>query len=412
VAVFVHPDDERFAGLVGQQVTVPLFNRQVQLLADPDADPEKGTGAVMCCTFGDTADVTWWYTHDLDLVETIGRDGRMTAEAGEIAGLPVAEARARIKEILREKGLLLGSEPTSQTIRVHERCDTPVEYIVANQWFVKVLEFKEPFLEAGEQVTWYPAHMGARYRQWVENLNWDWCISRQRFYGVTFPVWYCADCGETILASEESLPIDPTDQQPDQPCNCGSTNFIPDTDVMDTWATSSLTPQVVGQWLGRSGFDDQPFQPLTLRPQAQEIIRTWAFYSIVKAYHHFGKLPWTKAAISGWGLAGEGMAKISKSRGGGPMAPMEMIEQYSADAVRYWAASTGFGRDSIISEQKIQAGAKLVNKLWNVARFSGRFLTNYQLPNTNPQLSLADRWILSRIQQLIGRVTNLLDNYD
>jgi valyl-tRNA synthetase len=169
---------------------------------------------------------------------------------------------------------------------------------------------------------------------------------------------------------------------------------------------------VVGQWLGRSGFDDQPFQPLTLRPQAQEIIRTWAFYSIVKAYHHFGKLPWTKAAISGWGLAGEGMAKISKSRGGGPMAPMEMIEQYSADAVRYWAASTGFGRDSIISEQKIQAGAKLVNKLWNVARFSGRFLTNYQLPITNPQLSLADRWILSRMQQLIGRVTNLLDNYD
>jgi valyl-tRNA synthetase len=412
VAVFVHPDDERFAGLVGQQVTVPLFNRQVQLLADPDADPEKGTGAVMCCTFGDTADVTWWYTHDLDLVETIGRDGRMTAEAGEIAGLPVAEARARIKEILREKGLLLGSEPTSQTIRVHERCDTPVEYIVANQWFVKVLEFKEPFLEAGEQVTWYPAHMGARYRQWVENLNWDWCISRQRFYGVTFPVWYCADCGETILASEESLPIDPTDQQPDQPCNCGSTNFIPDTDVMDTWATSSLNPQVVGQRLGRSGFDDQPFQPLTLRPQAQEIIRTWAFYSIVKAYHHFGKLPWTKAAISGWGLAGEGMAKISKSRGGGSMAPMEMIEQYSADAVRYWAASTGFGRDSIISEQKIQAGAKLVNKLWNVARFSGRFLTNYQLPITNPQLSLADRWILSRMQQLIGRVTNLLDNYD
>jgi valyl-tRNA synthetase len=423
VAVFVHPDDGRFTHLIGQQITVPLINRHVPILADPDADPEKGTGAVMCCTFGDRADVTWWYTHNLDLIETIGKDGRMTTEAGDIAGLPVEEARRRIKEILREKGLLLGSQPTSQTIRIHERCDTPVEYIVANQWFVKVLDFKEPFIEAGEQITWYPAHMKSRYRQWVENLNWDWCISRQRYYGVTFPVWYCDECGQTILASEASLPVDPTSQQPDQPCTCGSATFTPDTDVMDTWATSSLTPQLVGHWLGQSGFDGRPFQPLTLRPQAQEIIRTWAFYSIVKAYHHFGELPWREAAISGWGLAGEGMAKISKSRGGGPMPPLEMIEQYSADAVRYWAASTGFGRDAIISEQKIQAGAKLVNKLWNVARFSGRFLENYQLPITNQpinpitqlpnyHLSLADRWMLSRMQQLIGRVTDLFDNFD
>ncbi|MFZ0545008.1 MAG: valine--tRNA ligase [Candidatus Promineifilaceae bacterium] len=423
VAVFIHPDDGRFTHYIGQQVRVPLIDRFVPLLADSDADPEKGTGAVMCCTFGDTADVAWWYTHNLDLIEIMGKDGRLTAEAGEIAGLTVPEARRHIKEILREEGLLLGSQPTSQTIRVHERCDTPVEYIVANQWFIKVLDFKEQFIEAGERITWHPAHMGARYRQWVENLNWDWCISRQRYFGVTFPVWYCAQCGEPILAPEEALPIDPTTSQPDHPCACGSTSFTPESDVMDTWATSSLTPQIVGQWLGQSGFDGQPFQPLTLRPQAQEIIRTWAFYSIVKAYHHLGKLPWREAAISGWGLAGEGMPKISKSRGGGPMAPMEMIEQYSADAVRYWAAGTGFGRDAIISEQKIQAGAKLVNKLWNVARFSGRFLENYQLPitdkPTNPitqlpnyHFSLADRWILSRMQQLIGRVTELMDNFD
>ncbi len=413
VAVFVHPEDGRFNHLIGQQVQPPLTNRFVPLLADPEADPEKGTGAVMCCTFGDTADVTWWYTHHLDLIETIGKDGRMTNETADLAGLPVADARRRIREILRERGLLLDSKLTSQTIRIHERCDTPVEYIVTKQWFVKVLDYKEPFLEAGERITWYPAHMKARYRQWVENLNWDWCISRQRYFGVTFPVWYCVECGETILASEASLPVDPTDQQPDQPCTCGSTNFIPDTDVMDTWATSSMTPQVVGDWLGQSGFNDQPYLPLTLRPQAQEIIRTWAFYSIVKAHHHFGKLPWEEVAISGWGLAGEGMAKISKSRGGGPMPPMEMIEQYSADAVRYWAASTGFGRDAIINEQKIQAGAKLVNKLWNVARFSSRFFTDYQLPITQlPTLSLADRWILSRMQQLISRATTLFDNFD
>jgi valyl-tRNA synthetase len=181
---------------------------------------------------------------------------------------------------------------------------------------------------------------------------------------------------------------------------------------MDSWATSSRTHEVVGHWLNASGFDGQPYMPIALRPQDQEFFRTWAFYSIVKAHHHFVKIPFTEAAISGWGLAGEGMAKISKSRGGGPMPPMEMIEQYSADAVRYWAASTGFGRDAIISEQKIQAGAKLVNKLWNVARFSGRFLEDYQHSDQIPELSLADRWILSRMQQLIGRVTNLLDNYD
>jgi valyl-tRNA synthetase len=173
-----------------------------------------------------------------------------------------------------------------------------------------------------------------------------------------------------------------------------------------------MTPQVVGFWLDQSGFDGQPFEPLSLRPQAQEIIRTWAFYSIVKAHHHFGKLPFLEAAISGWGLAGEGMPKISKSKGGGPLAPLEMIEQYSADAVRYWAASTGFGRDAIISEQKIQAGAKLVNKLWNVARFSGRFLEGYTVPDDVPDFSLADRWILSRMQQLIERVTNLFESFD
>ena len=412
VAVFVHPEDDRFTHLIGQQVKAPFTNRLVPLLADPDADPEKGTGAVMCCTFGDTADVAWWRTHQLDLIETIGKDGRMKAETAELAGLPVADARQRIKDILREKGLLLDSEMTSQTIRIHERCDTPIEYIVTKQWFINVLDFKEPFLEAGDRITWYPAHMKSRYRQWVENLSWDWCISRQRYFGVTFPIWYCDECGEIILAPETSLPLDPTEQQPDQPCACGSNSFTPETDVMDTWATSSMTPQVVGDWLGESGFKDQPYSPLTLRPQAQEIIRTWAFYSIVKAYHHFGKLPWHEIAISGWGLAGEGMAKISKSRGGGPMPPMEMIEQYSADAVRYWAASTGFGRDAIISEQKIQAGAKLVNKLWNVARFSGRFLEAYEFPPITPRLTLADRWILSRMQQLIGRVTNLFDNFD
>jgi valyl-tRNA synthetase len=411
VAVFVHPDDARFKALVGQRVTVPLFGQDVPVLEDPGADPDKGTGAVMCCTFGDTADVEWWYTHDLPLKVAIGRDGRLTEGARDFAGLPVSEGRRRIAQALEERGLLLGRRPIVQSVRIHERCDTPVEYIVTQQWFVRLLDRKEELLEAGEKVTWHPAHMKARYRAWVENLHWDWCISRQRAFGVPFPVWYCDACGEVVVADEAQLPVDPADREPERACSCGSTSFTPEQDVMDTWATSSLTPQIVGQWLADESLYQRVF-PMSLRPQAHEIIRTWAFYTIVKSQFHFDAVPWKEAAISGWGLAPEGMGKISKSRGGGPMTPMEMIERYSADAVRYWAASTGLGKDSIISEEKIQAGAKLVTKLWNVARFSQRFVAGYRPPSETPPLALSDRWILSRTQRLIRQVTEFFRNYD
>jgi len=382
VAVFVHPDDARYARLIGKQARVPYFDQWVPILTDPGADPEKGTGAVMCCTFGDAADVTWWYTHNLPLRVALDRAGRMTDLAGAFAGLPSREARRQIVEALAERGLLLGERPTAQSVRVHERCDTPVEYIVTPQWFVRVLDFKDALLASGANVRWHPDHMETRFREWVENLNWDWCISRQRYYGVTFPVWYCDACGAVILAGEDELPVDPTTRAPSRPCVCGSTSFTPETDVMDTWATSSLSPQIVGQWLANPELCAKVY-PFSLRPQAHEIIRTWAFYTIVKSHHHFDATPWTDAAISGWGLALEGAGKISKSRGGGPMPPMEMLEQYSADAVRYWTSSTGFGKDSIISEEKIQIGAKLITKLWNVARFAERFL----MPPASPPSS-------------------------
>ncbi|MGD8807184.1 MAG: class I tRNA ligase family protein, partial [Chloroflexota bacterium] len=265
VAIFVHPDDHRYAGLIGRTATVPLFNRSVVIWADPAAEREKGTGAVMCCTFGDTTDVAWWYTYDLDLVEAIGRDGRLTDAAGEYAGLDTTRARARIKEDLAKAGYLTGRRATTQSLRVHERCDTPVEYVVAHQWFVRVLEHKEALLAAGRAVDWRPAHMQSRYQQWVENLNWDWCISRQRYFGVTFPIWYCDSCGQVIAADPDALPVDPSEMAPDGPCDCGGTHFTPERDVMDTWATSSLTPQLIGQILGRSGFDGQPFEPVSLR---------------------------------------------------------------------------------------------------------------------------------------------------
>jgi valyl-tRNA synthetase len=417
VAIFVHPDDTRYQKLIGKNAEVPIFGQTVPILADEQADPQKGTGIVMCCTFGDQTDVAWWHTHKLPLVEAIDENGCMTEAAGSFAGISIEEARRQIKQKLHKAELLMDREAVTHSVRVHERCDTPAEYIITRQWFVNVLDAKDELLAAGERVNWHPAHMKARYRAWVENLNWDWCISRQRYYGIPFPVWYCQDCGETILADEAQLPIETLDEQPAAPCpNCGGTSFKPDPDVMDTWATSSLTPQIAGKWLQDPSFYEKVY-PFSLRPQAHDIIRTWAFYTITKSKFHFDKTPWSDALISGWGIAGEGMGKISKSRGGGPMPPIEMIEKYAADAVRYWAASTGSGKDAVISEEKIQIGAKLVNKIWNVARFSARFIPSHPGPlsqweREKREFTPADRWLLSRIQRLIQRVTALFEDYD
>jgi valyl-tRNA synthetase len=414
VAVFVHPADGRYQSLIGQPVVTPL-GQTVPLLADPAADPQKGTGAVMCCTFGDTADVAWQKTHQLPIIEVLERNGRLTAAAAPFTGLTVTEARQAIIQTWREQGAVLAEQPIAQTVRVHERCDTPVEYVVTPQWFIRVLDYKPELLAAGEQITWHPAHMHGRYRQWVENLSWDWCISRQRYFGVPFPLWYCAQCGTAVLAAEEDLPVDPMVTRPSHPCpHCHHTNFTPETDVFDTWFTSSLSPQIAGRWLRNGELYDQVY-PFTLRPQAHEIIRTWAFYTILKSHHHFGKVPFKQVAISGWGLAAEGMGKISKSRGGGPMSPLAMIEQYSADAVRYWAASTSLGKDAIISEEKIQAGAKLVNKLYNVAKFSEKFLDPSRLTAHGSRITdftPADRWLLAHTAHLVQRNTTLWQQYD
>jgi valyl-tRNA synthetase len=419
VAIFVHPQDGRFKGLVGQRATVPIFGQSVPVLEDSLAEPEKGSGAVMCCTFGDATDKEWWYTHRLPLVEVIGRDSRLTAAAGDFAGLGVADARRQIVAALNAQQLLLAQMPTSQVVPVHDRCETPIEYIMSHQWFIRLLEFKQELLEAGEKVRWHPQHMQARYRTWVENLAWDWCISRQRYFGICFPVWYCQNCGQAILASENQLPVDPTETQPSQPCTCGSTKFLPEEDVLDTWATSSMSPQIVGKWLCADPGENlyQQVFPFSLRPQGHEIIRTWAFYTIAKSYFHFGQIPWSDVALSGWGIAGEGMGKISKSRGGGPIAPLEMIERYSADAVRYWATSTSLGKDAVINEEKIKIGAKLINKLYNVSLFAERFLEGYRPPQEAAAIAHlpftpADRWILSRSQRLINHVTALMEAYD
>ncbi len=414
VAIFIHPQDDRYTHLINLQARVPLFGQSVPILADPMVDPAKGTGIVMCCTFGDQMDVAWWHQYNLPLVEAIDRRGCMTALAGQFEGLSIQEARSRILATLKDSGFWSEAQPMSHTIRVHERCDTPVEYLSSPQWFIRLLDAKDLLRQAGEGVDWYPAHMRARYTDWVENLSWDWCISRQRFFGVPFPVWYCQDCGEVLLASPEQLPVDPLINLPLIPCPaCGCTDSIPDQDVMDTWATSSLTPQIVGHWLSDRQLYDRVF-PFSLRAQAHEIIRTWAFYTLVQSTYHFDTLPWQAALISGWGIAAEGQGKISKSRGGGPMSPLDMIAKYSADALRYWAASTGPGKDAIISEEKIQVGMKLVNKIWHVSRFCSQFIQDFS-PDAlfSPSaFSPADRWILSRTQNLVRRVSTSFKTYE
>ena len=412
VAIFIHPDDQRYQALRGMHATVPIFNHVVPILTDSKVEPAKGTGIVMCCTFGDQMDMNWWNSYDLPLTEVLDRQGKFTQSAGQLHGLTIDEARKTIIKILVEENHVINTSKISHSVRVHERCQTPVEYIITQQWFIRILDSKDKLLQAGKRVKWHPHHMLNRYTTWVENISWDWCISRQRFFGVPFPLWYCEKCNQVITATIEQLPVDPTNNTPTSPCkHCGSTRFTPETDVMDTWATSSLTPQISARWLQEPEFY-QKISPFSLRPQAHEIIRTWTFYTIVKSTYHFNSLPWENILISGWGIAGEGMGKISKSRGGGPWEPIEMINLYSADAVRYWASSTGPGKDAVISEEKIKTGSKLINKLWNVARFSAPFIEQYSSNGIPDLLTTADRWALSKIQNVIKEATYYFDNYD
>jgi valyl-tRNA synthetase len=410
VAVFVHPEDARFNHLVGREAIVPLSGRCVPILADAAVDPRKGTGAVMCCTFGDTTDVAWWRDHALPLIPLITRQGRLGPDGGPYAGLSLAEAKARIIADLRERGLLLGERAAEQSVRIHERCKTPLEILDTAQWFIRVLDAKDALLEAGRAIKWHPEYMHARYEHWVRNLAWDWCISRQRFYGVPFPLWHCDHCGAVVLADEAQLPVDPAADPPPRACECGNAGLRPEEDIMDTWATSSVSPQIAGQMLDRPELYERLF-PMQLRPQAHDIIRTWAFYTIVKSHYHFGKLPWETVMISGHGLDPAGH-KLSKSQGNAAIGPEALIARYGADAVRYWACGGALGADQPINEEEMRQGARLVTKLWNAARFIAGRLGGFDPAAPPPELLPADRALLSWLQRLIARAAGSFHAYD
>jgi len=412
VAVFVHPDDKRYKKLIGQKAQVPLFGNRVEILPDKKVDMKKGSGAVMCCTFGDKTDVEWFKEYKLPLVMSLDRAGRMTKRAKKYAGLPIREARIKITEDLKKKKLLVAEKKITHAVNVHERCKTEVEILNSEQWYIQILDQKKKFLELGKKINWHPEFMRSRYDNWVKNLGWDWCISRQRFFGIPFPVWYCQKCGEVKLAEEKDLPVDPLTDKPKGKCEkCGGQKFVPERDVMDTWATSSLSPQLALYLF----FDKKTADimvPMSLRPQAHDIISTWLFYTVVRSNYHFNKIPWQNVAISGHVLDPQGR-KMSKSIGN-VVAPQEILEKYGADALRFWSAGRSLGQNINYSEEEIQAGKKFLTKLWNATRFVMMNLPksqNYKKFNSG-KLFPTDKWILAELQEVIEKATKALENYD
>ena len=396
-ALLYHPADKRYAHLRGKKAIVPMYETSVPIYADEIVDPEKGSGLVMVSTFGDQKDIEWYKKYNLPLRLSLGKDGKWVEQTGPLAGLKAHDARAKILALLQEKGLVHAQKPIQHSVNVHERCGKEIEYIVLSQWFVKILEYKKEFIELADKITWYPSFMKSRYIDWVTNLKWDWCISRQRYFGIPFPVWHCLACNTIILAEEKNLPIDPQETNPTTKCSCGSNTIQPDMDVMDTWNTSSLTPYICYNLFKptQDPFDKEAltFIPMGMRPQAHDIIRTWAFDTIVKVWMHNKTVPWNQIVISGHVTLHK--EKISKSKGNNPLAPENLLKQYSADVLRYWTASGSLGHDISFSETQLKIGQRLVTKLWNAFLFAQPHLQNY-IPSQQPKhLGIVNEWILT-----------------
>ncbi len=433
VALVAHPDDERYQPLFGSTVRTPLFGVEVPVLAHWIADPEKGTGVAMICTFGDLTDVVWWRELALPTRPVIGWDGRIVADPppgiegdaaraayARLAGSTAHTARVTIVGMLRESGDLLGDpRPITHPVKFYEKGDKPLEIVTTRQWYLRNggrdEMLRQQLIERGRELRWHPPHMQVRYENWVEGLNGDWLISRQRFFGVPFPLWYPLDStGEPrydtpILAAETDLPVDPSSDcppgyTPDQRGVAGG--FVADPDIMDTWATSSMSPHIAGGWERDPDLFDRVY-PMDLRPQGQDIIRTWLFSSVVRANAEHGALPWTDAAISGWILDPD-RKKMSKSKGN-VVTPMAMLDEHGSDAVRYWAASARLGTDAAFDVGQMKIGRRLAIKVLNASRFVlGLGAVEDGATVTEP----LDRAMLAELAAVADRATESLAGYD
>ncbi len=409
VAVFYHPEDERYKKFKGKKAKVPLFNFEVPILEDKRVDRKKGTGIVMCCTFGDQTDMEWQKAYNLPIKTAIDAEGKMTEIARKYQNLSLKDARKSIIEDLKKNNLLVSQTPIKHFVNVHERCGTPIEFVKSKQWFVKYLDLKENLLKWGKELNWYPEFMRHRYENWVNGLQWDWLISNQRYFGVPFPVWYCKECGNPIFADEKQLPVDPLKDKPliksCPKCNCKE--FIPETDVLNTWFTSSMSPLLATVSIKDEEVKKRLF-PMSLRPQAHEIISFWLFNTLLKSRLHFEKNPWEDVAISGFvTLKGEKMAKSK----GNIVSPQEVIAKYGADAIRYWAASSKLGEDFDYQEKDIITGKKFVNKILNASKFTFMNLKDYK--NQKPkEIKELDKLILEKLDKIIISSTENFEKYE
>lgn len=437
VAVFYHPDDDRYTHLAGKYAITPLFGIKVPLLPDDLVNPEKGTGLVMCCTFGDQTDILWWRKHKLPckiIITKYGAIGEINFDencldkavagnfAAAIKGLKVKDARSKMIELLQENGQLIGQAEINQTVKCAERSGAPLEIITTPQWFVKTIDHRDALRKRSAELKWHPTSMKIKLDTWIDSVSWDWCISRQRFFGVPFPVWYSKRAGEegkVIFASPDELPIDPLKSAPK---GYKMHEVTPDLDVMDTWSTSSVSPQL-NSWGVAKGYmlDEKRHKklfPADLRPQAHEILRTWAFYTMLKAQLHEDTLPWKNIMISGWCLA-EDRSKMSKSKGN-IIVPEKLLEQFGSDVVRYWSANSKLGADTTYSEDVMNNGKRLVNKLWNAAKFVSHHFDKledqYKLKNIGALKSEIcceyDQYFLTQLQNISEQVKSEFEKYE